>query len=387
MVTELRLAQHGMGMQEATIIQWHKQEGEPFAAGDLLVEVEAAKTTVEIEAEEAGTLIRIVAQPDEVVEVGAVLAELSLDSVPASAGTAAAAPAAVRANAPEPVGAVPEARPREQDVSVQVEPRARRLAEQSGVDLAAISATGPGGRITEADVQRHLEVQGEAKSSAGVPLKGLRGTIARKMLQSLQSTAQLTLVTEADVTDFEARRATLKREAPLSLTEMLVPALVAALRRHPQLNALLENDVLTRQPDVNIGVAVQTEAGLVVPVIHGADRLGLRALQARLRQLVEASRSGSADPGDMSGGTFTVTNLGAYGIDAFTPILHAPQVAILGVGRAVERYVRRDGGPEWRTFLTLSLTFDHRAVDGAPAAEFLRTLSEALAQPDTWLDA
>jgi pyruvate dehydrogenase E2 component (dihydrolipoamide acetyltransferase) len=219
-----------------------------------------------------------------------------------------------------------------------------------------------------------------------VPLKGIRGTIARKMLQSLQSTAQLTLTTEADVTELEAQRQALKAQTRYSFGELLVLPVARALKKHPALNATLEDNLITPAAGVNIGIAVQLDAGLVVPVLRGAEGLTCSAIAAEFRRLVASVKGGTASIEQMTGGTFTITNLGAFGIDAFTPILNTPQVGILGVGRMVERYAKRpDGeGGEWRKMVALSLTFDHRAVDGAPAAAFLQSVASELASPTVW---
>jgi pyruvate dehydrogenase E2 component (dihydrolipoamide acetyltransferase) len=214
----------------------------------------------------------------------------------------------------------------------------------------------------------------------------MRATIARRMVQSLQTTAQLTLVTDADVTDLEERREALKAQGALSFTEILIKPVSQALRQHPLLNALLENDIVTPSETIDIGIAVQTDSGLVVPVLRGADPLSVRETGQRFRPLAASAKNGTIAGSDLSGGSFSITNLGAYGIDAFTPILNAPQVAILGVGRIAERFVREGSDGTWRKFVTLSLTFDHRAVDGAPAAQFLQTLIAALAAPAAWLE-
>jgi len=245
---------------------------------------------------------------------------------------------------------------------------ARKLAKEHGLDLAAIAGTGPGGRITREDVEAAL-AQPRAK---GEPLKGMRKTIAERMFHSLQSTAQLTITTEADVTALVQRRAQLSKEFGLTYTDLLIEAVAAALRQHPRLRVTAEGDALQKHEEINIGIAVALDEGLIVPVIRDADSKDLRRIAEESRVLAEKARNGALSVEDVSGGTFTITNLGMYGVDAFTPIINLPQVAILGVGRIVEKPAVHEGQVAIRSLMTLSLTFDHRIVDGAPAAAFLQ---------------
>jgi pyruvate dehydrogenase E2 component (dihydrolipoamide acetyltransferase) len=287
--------------------------------------------------------------------------------------------------------------------SVQVEPRARRLANQHGIDLSRVVGTGPGRRITEDDVQqivRGAENRGPApvpltpptaqKGGAKpeqpqpriIPLTGMRGAIARRMLQSLQTSAQLTLVSEADVTGLVKQRESLTQQFDITYTDLLIKAAALALRKHPRLNAIVVGEEIHVHPDINIGVAIALDDGLVVPVVRNADRKPLGAIAAEVAEFVQRARGGKLIMAEITGGTFTVTNLGSFGIDAFTPILNPPEAAILGVGRIVERLTRRDSDLVWRPAMVLSLTVDHRVVDGAPAAAFLQTLRGFLEQPE-----
>jgi pyruvate dehydrogenase E2 component (dihydrolipoamide acetyltransferase) len=288
-------------------------------------------------------------------------------------------------------------------VSVQVEPRARRLASQHGIDLSLAMGTGPGGRITEDDVRQIVEgsaTQAPEPVAASapvapmedakleqhqvrvIPLTGMRGAIARRMLQSLQSSAQLTLVSEADVTELVKRRESLTRQFDLSYTDLLIKAAALALRRHPRLNAIVVGDEIRVLAEINIGVAIALDDGLVVPVVRSADSKPLITIADEVAQYVQRARRAKLTMTEITGGSFTVTNLGSFGIDAFTPILNPPEAAILGVGRIVERLSRRDSDLVWRQTMMLSLTVDHRAVDGSPAAAFLQSLRELLAQPE-----
>jgi len=287
--------------------------------------------------------------------------------------------------------------------SVQVEPRARRLANQHGIDLSRVVGTGPGGRLTEDDVRRVVDsaenrglapvppassmaqkdgATAEQPQPQIIPLSGMRGAIARRMLQSLQTSAQLTLVSEADVTALVKQRESLTRQFDVTYTDLLIKAAALALRKHPRLNAVVAGEEIHIHPNINIGVAIALDDGLVVPVVRNADRKPLGAIAAEVAEFVQRARGGKLIMAEITGGTFTVTNLGSFGIDAFTPILNPPEAAILGVGRIVERLSRRDLDLVWRHMMVLSLTVDHRVVDGAPAAAFLQTLREFLEQPE-----
>jgi pyruvate dehydrogenase E2 component (dihydrolipoamide acetyltransferase) len=266
--------------------------------------------------------------------------------------------------------------------SVQIEPRARRLANQHGIDLSRVAGTGPGGRVTEEDVHHVVNgVPTEQPQPQVIPLTGMRGAIARRMVQSLQTAAQLTLVSEADVTELVKRRESLLQQFDLTYTDLLIRAAALALPKHPRLNAAVVGEEIHVLADINIGVAIALDDGLVVPVVRNADRKPLRAIAAEVAEFVRRARSSKLAMAEITGGTFTITNLGGFGIDAFTPILNPPEAAILGVGRIVERLNRRNSDLVWHQMMVLSLTVDHRAIDGAPAAAFLQTLRHFLEQP------
>ncbi len=250
-------------------------------------------------------------------------------------------------------------------------PAARKLAKEQGIDVRAVSGTGPGGRVTREDVEAAIAA-GLTTAPAGEPLRGMRKAIAAHMLQSVQSTAQLTITTEADVTELVARHLRLRGEFAVTITDLVIEAVAAALRAHPRLNATASADAVQYHTEIDVGVAVAVDDGLIVPVLRDADRKALRDLAAESRALAEKARAGRLAADDVRGGTFTVTNLGMYGVDAFTPILDTPQVATLGVGRIVEKPAVHDGQIVARRMMILSLTFDHRIVDGVPAAAFLR---------------
>ena len=268
---------------------------------------------------------------------------------------------------------------------MQVVPAARRLARQHDLDLSRVQGTGPGGRITEADVARALEAPAPA-AAGGVPLSGMRRTIAERMLRSVQTMAQVTLTTEADVTAAVELRKQLVGEwrahrlRPVD-QDLVVRAVARALPEHPHLNATLDDDGLRQSEQVNVGVAMAIKDGLLVTVVHEADQKDLLTTAREIRELADKARRDELGHDDVSGGSFTVSSLSQFGIDGFTPIINPPEVAILGVGRVVEKPAVHVGEVTVRSMMFLSLTFDHRAVDGATAAQFLQSVTRYLGEP------
>ena len=290
-------------------------------------------------------------------------------------------------------------------------PLAEKLAAQTGIDLRQVTGTGPGGKITREDVAvaaaPAAPVSGPAPAVTApiapvavalpaaevaerVPLKGVRAIIADRMGSSVHTTARVTLVTEVDATEFVAMRERLKAKvseqwgfAP-GYNDLLAVVVAKALRQYPYMNARLAPDAIELMAHVNLGMAVDTERGLLVPVIRDADTKSLREFGAEFRELVDRARKGRSLPDDLSGGTFTITNLGMYDIDAFTPVINLPETAILGVGRITPKWVFKPESPSTpvlRQMLTLSLVFDHRVVDGAPAARFLQWIKGVVEEP------
>jgi pyruvate dehydrogenase E2 component (dihydrolipoyllysine-residue acetyltransferase) len=385
MSIEVRLPQWGMGMQEGTVVRWFKHEGDVVEADEDLVEIEAAKTTQAVTAPVGGVLLRVLVPEGDTIPVRTPLAVLA---------TASEAPPPPAATAASDTSAVPRAI--EVDVAparrVAVTPVARKLARDLGVDLEQVKGSGPAGRIDESDVRAFVaratspvpttEPEPEQEHASRLePMSPMRRAIARNMHASLQAMAQLTLSTELDATELVRLRERLQRDFALTITDLIVYAAARALRRHPALNASLDGDQVRHHASIHIGLAVALDEGLIVPVIRDADGKSLLEIASETRHLAEQARSGTLRPGQVTGSTFSITNLGRWGIDAFTPIVNPPEAAILGVGRIVEKPAAYRGSVALRQMLTLSLTHDHQLVDGAPAAAFLQTLTDFLETP------
>ncbi len=420
MTVEVRLPQWGMGMLEGYLSSWYKQVGDLVELDEPIAEVEAAKTTSDLCAPIAGRIEQILVEEGETVPVHTVLVLIEEAAVPSldspepprpEPARPVEAPVDVPAEEqavvpPEPVHPV-TARPQPVAARRQVAPRTRRLARDLGVDLDAVTGSGPGGRVLEADVRGAAVPPGSADdTSAGetpaarttptpaptaagqvAALGGVRRIIAERMTASLRSTAQFTLTMRADATALIRRRQQLRPVSALTVTDLLIRAVAEVLPRHPVLNAHLTESGLVASSDVNVGLAVALDEGLVVPVVERAQTLTLSEIRDRRRDLVERARAGRLTPGDTGTGTFTLSNLGSTGVEYFTPILNTPEVAILGVGTVSEVPVRFQGRLGWAKAMPLSLTVDHQVVDGQPAAAFLQDLVSVLATPDVLLES
>lgn len=368
-----------MGTQDAMVVRWLKREGDHVDRDEELVELETSKTTEALVAPTSGILARILVPEGKTVMVRSVLCIIT---EPGEILEAVTDPPDPVAEAAKVTGAACPS-----GVSAQAEPRARRLAQQKGIDLSRVTGSGPGGRITEADVEQVTKDATETTDTTAaaeqvVPLTGMRGAIAQRMLASLQSTAQFTLTTEVDVTLLVAERSRKKSQLGASISDLMVKAVALALKDHPYMNAVADGQHIRILSQINIGIAVALTAGLIVPVLRQVDQKSLSEIAAESRELVRRARAGQLISSELSGGTFSVSNLGMYDVDVFTPVINAPEVAILGVGRIVERAARLNGELVWKQMMTLSLTIDHRAVDGAPAAAFLQALAGYLQSTD-----
>jgi len=364
-------------MKEGTVTRWYKKEGDRVEKGEPLVEVLSEKFTYDVEAPSSGVLRKILAEEGSDVPVNGTLAIITAPEEPLpekiEEKVETAPPIEVEAAevTREEKPAVKRAERR-----VFASPAAKRLAREQGVDLAEVVGTGPNGKIVEKDVLRFIEEKTKTTPRVRevVLLTGIRKTAAERVALSARTVPHSTVTMEVDMTNASK----LREKLQLSYTEILVKAVSEALREHPILNSSLEGNKIKIYEDINVGVAVATDQGLVVPVIHNADKKSLDEIASELRKLVKKAREGALDKEDVTGGTFTVTNLGMYGVDVFTPIINPPQAAILGVGRLAEKPVAVNGKIVVKPVMTLSLSFDHRIVDGAPAAQFLRKIKETL---------
>ena len=395
MAVEVVMPKFGLTMTEGTIQQWFKAEGDAITAGEALFEVETEKVLYEIEAPADGTVAKLLYPLEAVVGVGlpvAVLAEAGEDVAEIAARYADAAdtqatppPAATAQSKAAP--AAESAASAERPKRVPVTPAARKLAKEHDIDLDRVTGSGPRGRITREDVQKIIDGGGRPAPGAPPappadeiqPLRGMRKVIAERMHQSLQGSAQLTITSEVDVSQLIDRRQAVRQEFGVTYTDFIVQACAHALRQHPRMNATLEDGMLRLDRGIHVGLAVALDEGLIVPVIRNTDRKSLKEVAGEAKTLAEKARAGRLTLEDVSGGTFTVSNLGMYGVDAFTPILNTPQTGILGVGRIVEKPALYRGEIARRSTMVLSLTFDHRVIDGAPAGAFLQTVADLLA--------
>ena len=401
----------GMDMEEGAIAKWLKAEGDKIEKGEPIAEIETDKSTVEVESPASGTILKLlIAEGDEVPcgTPAAAIGEPGLTIPTASAPTPKtpeAAPAPVPAAqqpaaAPAPRPAVTAAaKPAPAAVintgRIRVSPRARRLAEKNGVDLRCVPGSSFGGRIVERDVRDFMARPAEAQRVVRVPeetvtpLAGIRKVVAKRMSQSLSEMAQTNTRMDVDMTNMIAFRSQLNAKyaadgVKVSFVDLLIAACSKALLAHPDANASLLPDGIHRRNFVNVGVAVDTERGLVVPVLKDADILSIAEISRQNRALIDKARTGSLTPDDMSGGTFTISNLGMYEVDSFTAIVNPPEICILAVSRTVDRPVVVNGQIVIRPMMNLCLSYDHRVLDGAPAARFLQEIKHNIENP-VWL--
>jgi pyruvate dehydrogenase E2 component (dihydrolipoamide acetyltransferase) len=342
-----------MAQETGKLVSWLKREGEPVRKGDRLLEVETDKAVVEVEAAGDGILAGVTAKPGDVVQVGRTIAWL------------------VQPGETPPAPSAPEvaARP------ARISPKARRLAQERGVDVSRLKGSGPGGEILADDVLAAVTAVSSARAVEGVT------TIGRLMAE--RTTLSWTTVPHFFVTrEVDAGGLNLAREsAGVTHTDLLVALVARALERHPRLNASWTADGIVLHEEVNIGLAIAVENAVVTAVIPNADRATLADIAARRRDLADRARAGRLQPNDIAGATFTVSNLGMFGVDAFTAIVVPPQAAILAVGAITDRVVAVDGKPVVRPMMTLTLSCDHRVADGVRAAEFMRDLVAGIAAP------
>lgn len=433
MISEVVMPQMGADMKEGTVLRWLKAEGDPVERGETIAEIETDKANIEIEAFESGIFRKILVPEGETIAVGTVIAVIAApdDDISAyetgerrvtAAPTPAAAPAApaeagppAEAAAPPPPAPVPapapSARPSLRVDRLRASPVARRMADELNVDLATVRGTGPDGRILRRDVEEAAaRRRAEAAAPAArrppaapevvpgavplpapggvtdVPLSRMRQTIARRMSQSKREAPHYYLTVEIDMTEGMRMRSqvneALGEAGRVSINDLLILASTRALQRHPKFNSWWVEDHLQVHGRINIGIAVALDDGLIAPAVLDCQAKPLSQIAREARDLAERARSGSAlTPEEYTAGTFTITNLGAFGVDSLIGIINPPQTAILGVGRVLERPVAVSGQVVVRSMMTLALSADHRATDGAEGGRFLQTLKEMLEKP------
>ncbi|AYF06846.1 MULTISPECIES: dihydrolipoamide acetyltransferase family protein [Bacillus] len=398
MAVEVVMPKLGMAMKEGIITSWNVKTGDNVAKGELIASINSEKIETEIEAPADGTVLDIAVSEDEGVPPGTVICYIGKQNE--------------KVEVHESTNVVEEKIPNLESKNVQhpetyakevakqrikISPVAKKIAKSENLDIKALVGTGPGGRITKVDVLKVLEERVtipeifEQEESKVIPVTGMRKAIANRMHASLQNSAQLTLTMKVDVTDLLALHKDIaevvqkRYDNNLTITDFVSRAVVLALREHKEMNSAYIDDAIHQFEHVHLGMAVALEKGLVVPAIRFANNLSVVELSKEIKNVAQKARAGSLSSDDMQGTTFTISNLGSFGIEYFTPVLNTPETGILGVG-AIEHVPLYKGKKIKKgSMLPLSLTFDHRVLDGAPAAAFLRTIKRYLEEPVTIL--
>ena len=429
MLTQVLVPPLGQTVDTLIFVSWYKLEGEAVRQGEPLFVVETDKATLDVEAPASGILRQVTAKAGDEVQTLSAIAIIAaeVEGVEAAAEENSpprlfASPRARRLAEQENVpltalsGTGPEGAVVERDVqavldqaqatakteeSPSITPVARRMAEEAGIDWNTLAGSGPRGQVIRQDVESALSARQQLRAGGepivdvplplipsteesveSIPLSGVRAIIAERMAQSHNQTAPVTLTAETDATELvEMRQRLAARDVGVSYNDLLMFILGRALREHPRLNASLDGEEIKLWRRIDIGLAVDTDRGLLVPVVRNADQKGLAQLAAETKHLAEQARSGKITPDLLRGGTFTLTNLGMFGVDAFTPIINLPETAILGVGRIEEKPAVHNGQIVIRHLMWLSLTFDHRLVDGGLAARFLQRVMQLVESP------
>jgi pyruvate dehydrogenase E2 component (dihydrolipoamide acetyltransferase) len=415
-------------MEEGTLAAWLKQPGDQVQRGDVLAEIETDKATMELEAFEEGVLQQILVKEGETVPIGQPIAIVGAGG--ASAPAAAPAQPAPGAAPPSPaeqaakIETTPEvetsaaaaeaaaasaAAPAAAGEPVKASPMARAIARDQGIDLSTVTGSGPGGRVVKADVEAlaagdggraapaaapaapAVKAPAAAQPAAGadveeIPLTSMRKTVARRLVESMQSAPHFYLTIQVDVEALLGLRAELNQRladegVKLSVNDLLIKACAVTLRAHPDINVSWAGDKILRHRRVHVGIAVAVDGGLIVPVVRDTDQKSVSQISKDAKALIERARIGKLRPEDYTGGTFTISNLGMFGIDQFTAVINPPEAAILAVGTTSEEPIVRDGQLATRQRMKLTLSIDHRALDGATGAQFLAALKATLEEP------
>ncbi|QDR81606.1 dihydrolipoamide acetyltransferase family protein [Sporomusa termitida] len=393
MATEVNMPKLGLSMKEGTVGKWLINEGDPVKKGEALLEVMTDKIANKIDAPADGVLLKIVANKKAKLPIGGLLGvigkageDISELLRAAADSTAKAVPAGKAAGgqpARKAVAAAPGAR-------VKISPAARALAQANAIDYTVIAGTGPEGRIVREDIEQAIANAAADTDDRAVleviPYEGMRQAIGENMANSWAVAPKVTHHAGVDIAALQALRATINAEVKdtekISVTDILVKAVAKALQAHPRLNSTLSGEEIRVLQDINVGVAIAIPDGLVVPVVKNANQKSLADVSKEIKDFAKRARKNKLDPAEMTGGTFTITNLGGYGsVDYFTPIINQPESAILGVGRTVRQPAVQGEQIVIKPIMGLSLAFDHRVIDGAPAAEFLALLIKLIEQP------
>lgn len=385
MATPVIMPKFGMAQEEATIVEWYVKKGQAVSQGDPLLSVETDKVAMDVEAPAGGVLLDILYQPGDVVPVTVVIAYLGDIGEEIQVKVKTLEPAL------EPKPAEPAGLPEKETApalkdKVKATPVARRIARERGIDLALIKGTGPDGQIQREDVEAfNPELPPEPVQ---VKLSDMRKTIARRMQQSWQAAPHIVLSISLDMSAFEAGRAEYNKQQAnvshkASVTSLLIKAVAQVLPEHPYLNASFKENTITMLKDINIGMAVALDDGLIVPVIKRADKIGLKEITKRSKELSERAKSGYLAPDDVMDGTFTISNLGMFGVEQFSAIINPPESAILAVGSMQQEVRVVDGMLAIRPVMRMSLSVDHRVADGAAGGKFLAALKKVIEEPES----
>lgn len=404
MAAEIVMPKLGLTMTEGTVEKWFVKEGDEVAQDDPIVEISSEKLTNEVLAPEAGVIIKIVAEEGDVIPSRGVMAYIGKAGESVGGEAAEEAPEKPQVPKQEAQEKAAEQTPakapsREEGERIFITPVARKMAEEKGIDIRDVNGTGGNGRITRLDIDRYVPAAAPAekapeKAAAGTQeygagLQGMRKTIAERMMRSVHTTARVTNQRKVDVTQLMAFRKEIagKVNEPLtngelSINTLLAKAVILALKETPEMNAWYYDGEYVQMEEVHLGIATALEEGLVVPVVRDAHQMALSQLGPAIRKVASDARQGTLDGGLYSGSTFSITNLGGYEIEYFTPIINTPEVGILGVGALQkELELDDDGGVVQKLKLPLSLSYDHQIIDGAPAAEFLSKIAAYLQDP------
>ncbi len=384
-----------LDMEKGTVLEWMKRKGEEVKKGEPIVKIMSEKVTYEVDSPATGVLYEVLVQPDTEVPIGQVIGIIKeaddktedIERVVKEARESLAR--LLEAKMPHVEKAVEtmkiEVAAKRKPERVKISPLAKKLAEQHGIDITKIEGTGPGGRIVKKDVLRAIEElkAGIEEEAEVIPLTGVRKVVAERMAYSYRTAPHAILMVKVDMSEAIKLRQSFEKtkNVRVSYNAIFVKAVTTALREYPLLNSTLQGDQIKLLKNINVGIAVAIEKGLIVPVIHDADKKSLGELTSIIFDLAERARQDKLSMSDVTGGTFTITNLGMFGIDAFIAIINPNQAAILAIGKITEEPRVVDGQIVIQPTVTLSLSFDHRIVDGAPAAQFLNRIKEILENP------